>query len=125
LKLGPSAAGDAGLRRIEMSPSLLASLMILLAVPACAGSRFRGFHGPGFRGGSFPAFHRIRRVRGFFFPGYVCSYNCGLGFVSEGYDYGDGGGYGNNYGYGESYARGAEGAASISNGLTAAMSPIP
>jgi hypothetical protein len=73
--------------------SLLALLMILLAAPACAGSRIGG----GFHGGGFPAFHRsVGRAR-VFFGGNVCVYNCGLGFDSGGYDYGNGGRYDNSY----------------------------
>jgi hypothetical protein len=96
--------------------------MILLAAPACAGSRFGGgFHGGGFHGG----FHG-GRARGFF-GGYVCVYNCGLGFDSGGYDYGygNGYGYGGGYGYGYGYGGGAGNAASISNGLTGGYVPDP
>ena len=80
---------------------LLALLMILLAAPTCAGSRFGGgFHGAGLHRGGFPAFHhRGGRARGFF-GGYICVYNCGLGFDGWGYDYGYGNGYGNGYGGG-------------------------
>ena len=114
--------------------------MMLLAAPACAGSRFSGgFHGARLHGGGFPAFHRSGgRARGFF-GGYVCVYNCGLGFDSGGYDYGYGnsygygGGYGNSYGYGNGYGYGnnygygggAGNAASISNGLTGVYVPDP
>ena len=120
--------------------STMALGMILLAAPACAGSRFSGgFHGAGLHGGGFPAFHRSGgRARGFF-GGYVCGYNCGLGFVSGGYDYGYGnsygygggygGGYGNSYPYGNSYGYGYGGGAgnavSISNGLTGGYVPDP
>jgi hypothetical protein len=121
-----------------MLRSLLALLMILLAAPAGAGSRIGGgFHGGGFHGGGFPAFHRSgRRARGFI-GGYVCGYNCGLGFDSGGYDYGYGnsygygGGYGYGYGYGNSnsksygYGGGAGNAVSISNGLTGGYVPDP
>jgi hypothetical protein len=122
-----------------MLRSLIASLMILLAAPAWAGSRFGGFHGAGFHGGGFhgggfhgggfhgagfPAFHRSgRRARGFF-AGYICGYNCGLGFDSGGYDYGYGGGYGGGYGNGYGYG-GAGNAVSISNGLTGGYVPDP
>jgi hypothetical protein len=77
---------------------LLALLMILLAAPAWAGSRFGGGFHHGFHGG---------RARGFF-GGYVCGYNCGLGFYSPGYGYGYGYGYGNGYGdgYGNGYFNG-------------------
>jgi hypothetical protein len=103
--------------------SRLALLMILLATPACAGSRFGGgFHGGGFHGGGFygrgfhggfPAFHRSdHRARGFVGGyGYGCGYNCGFGFASGGYDYDYGNGTGN--------------AASISNGLTGGYLPDP
>jgi hypothetical protein len=133
--------------------STMALGMILLAAPACAGSRFGGFHGAGFHGGGFPAFHRSgRRVRGFF-GGYVCGYNCGLGFYNTGYGYFNGYGYGygylygygygnsyfngygyfNRYGYfngygngdGYGYGSGAGNAASISNGLTGGYVPDP
>jgi hypothetical protein len=106
--------------------SLLASLMILLAAPAWAGSRFGGgFHGGGFHGDGF---HRSRgRAPGFFtfFGGYGCGYNCRLGFDSGGYDYDYR--YGSGYGYGSSYGSGsgAGNAASISNGLTGAYVPDP
>jgi hypothetical protein len=96
--------------------STMALGMILLAAPACAGSR----SGAGFHGGGFPAFHRSGgRARGFF-GGYAygCGYNCGLGFDSGGYDYGYGG-----YGYG--YGNGAGNAVSISNGLTGGYVPDP
>ena len=134
-----------------MLRSLLALLMILLAAPACAGSRFGG----GFHGGGFPAFHRSGgRVRGFF-----GGYNCGLGFYSAGYGYGcfysasygygyfngygygygNGNGYFNGYGYfngngyfngygngnGYRYGNGAGNAVSISNGLTGGYVPDP
>ncbi len=101
-----------------MLRSLCASLMILLAAPACAGSPLvSGFHGGGFHRGGFPAFHRRRRAHNFFFGGYLCGYNCGLGFGSEGYDYGDsdsdGNGYNNadSYGYGYGYGYGYRGGA--------------
>jgi hypothetical protein len=102
--------------------------MILLAAPACAGSRFGGgFHGGGFHGG----FHG-GRARGFF-GGYVCVYNCGLGFDSGGYDYGYGYGYGNGYGYGGGYGNGygygyGGGAGNdfrTSNGLSGGYVPDP
>ena len=105
--------------------STMALGMILLAAPACAGSRFGGgFHGGGFHRG----FHG-GRARGFF-GGYVCVYNCGFGFdsrelrlwlwqrlwlrrrLSL-----------NGYGYG--YGNGAGNAASISNGLTGGYVPDP
>jgi hypothetical protein len=124
--------------------------MILLAAPACAGSRFGGgFHG--FHGGGFPAFHhRGGRFLGFF-GGYLCGYNCGLGFYNPGYGYFNGYGYGyfngegygngyfNGYGYfngkgyfngygngnGYGYGNGAANAASISNGLNGGYVPDP
>jgi hypothetical protein len=102
--------------------SAIALGMILLAAPACAGSRFGGgFHGGGFHGGFHRGFHG-GRARGFF-GGYVCVYNCGLGFDSGGYDYGYG--YGNGYGGGYGYGNGAGNAASISNGLTGSYVPDP
>jgi hypothetical protein len=130
-----------------MLRSLLALLMILLAAPACAGSRF----GAGFHGGGFPAFHRSSgRVLGFF-----GGYNCGLGFYNPALwlwlcnGYGDGNGYFNGYGYfnghgyfngygygygygngngngnGYGYGNGAGNAVSISNGLTGGYVPDP
>jgi hypothetical protein len=124
--------------------SFLALLMILLAAPACAESRFGGgFHGGGFHGAGFPAFHhRGGRVLGFF-GGYLCGYNCGLGFYNPGYGYFDsygyfngdgyGNGYFNGYGYfngkgyfnGYGYGNGAGNAASISNGLIGGYVPDP
>ena len=141
--------------RIAMSQAAFGSIastmalgMILLAAPACAGSRF---------GGGFPAFHHGGgRARGFF-GGYVCGYNCGLGFYNPaygyfngyaygyGYLYGSGygngyfngygyfnrygyfNGYGYGYGYGDGYGygSGAGNAASISNGLTGGYVPDP
>jgi hypothetical protein len=111
-----------------MLRSLLALLMILLAAPACAGSRFGGFHG-----GGFPALHPSGGLALGFFGGYFCGYNCGLSFYNPAYGYfnrygyfnghgnGDGYGYGNGYGYGS----GAGNAASISNGLTGDYVPDP
>jgi len=106
-----------------MSRSLLAFLMILLAAPACAGSRFGGgLHGTGFHRGGFPAFHRSGgRARGFF-GGYVCGYNCGLGFDSGGYEHGYGS-YDDSYRGG--YGGGTGNAVSISNGLTGGYVPDP
>jgi hypothetical protein len=106
-----------------MLRSLLALLMILLAAPACAGSRFGGgFHGTGFHRGGFPAFLRGGgRARGFF-GGYVCGYNCGLGFDSGGYDYGYGG-YGG--GYGNGYGGHAGNTGSSSNSFTGGYVPDP
>jgi hypothetical protein len=124
----------------DVIASTLALGMILLAAPACAGSRFSGgFHGARLHGGGFPAFHRSGgRARGFFGGyGYVCGYNCGSGFLSGGYDYGygnsygygngNGNGYGYGYGYGNNYGYGggAGNAASISNGLTGVYVPDP
>ena len=114
----------------DVIASTLALGMILLAAPACAGSRFSGgFHGARLHGGGFPAFHRSGgRARGFFGGyGYVCGYNCGLGFFSGGYDYGYGNSYGYGYGYGNNYGYGggAGNAASISNGLTGVYVPDP
>ena len=131
-----------------MLRSLLALLMILLAAPACAGSRLSGFH----RGG-FPAFHPSGGLVLGFFGSYFCGYNCGLGFYNPAYGYaygylygsgygnsylngygyfnrygyfngygnGDRYGYGNGYGYGS----GSGNAASISNGLTGGYAPDP
>jgi hypothetical protein len=128
--------------------------MILLAAPACAESRLGGaFHG--FHGGGFPTFHhRGGRFLGFF-GGYLCGYNCGLGFYNPGYGYfsgdgdGNGDGYGYGYGYGNGYfngygyfngkgyfngygngngygyGNGAGNAGSISNGLTGGYVPDP
>ena len=123
-----------------MLRSLLALLVILLAAPACAGSRF---HGGGLHGAGFPAFHhRGGRVVGFF-GGYLCGYNCGLGFYNPGYGYFNGYGYGNGYfngygyfngkgyfneygnGNGYGYGNGAGNAVSISNGLTGGYAPDP
>jgi hypothetical protein len=134
----------------DMLRSLLALLMILLAGPACAGSRFGGFHG-----GGFPAFHPSGGLALGFFGGYFCGYNCGLGFYNPGYGYFNGygylygSGYGNSYfngygyfnrygyfngyGYGDGYGNGngygygngAGNAASISNGLTGGYIPDP
>jgi hypothetical protein len=98
--------------------STMALGMILLAAPACAGSRFGGgFHGRGFHGGGFPAFHRSGgRARGFFGGyGYGCGYNCGFGFDGGNYD------YGNGYGYGG----GAGNDVRISNGLSGGYVPDP
>jgi hypothetical protein len=106
-----------------MSRSLLALLMILLAAPACAGSRTGdGFHGAGFHRGGFPAFHRSRgRVRSFF-GGYACGYDCGLGIDSGAYDYGYGG-YDN--GYNNGYGVHAGNTVSSSNGSTGGYVPDP
>ena len=112
----------------DVIASTMALGMILLAAPACAGSRFSGgFHGAPLHGGGFPAFHRSGgRARGFFGGyGYVCGYNCGLGFLSGGYDYGYGNSYGYGYGNNYSYGGGAGNAASISNGLTGGYVPDP
>ena len=98
-------------------------LIILLAAPACAGSHIDVFHGGGFRDGSFPAFHRSRRRARSFFGGYVCGYNCALGFDSGGYDYGHAYGYGGGNGYG--YGGGAGNAVSSSNGSTGGYVPNP
>ena len=131
-----------------MLRSLLALLMILLAAPACAGSRFvGGFHGGGFQGAGFPAFHRSSGLVLGFFGGYFCGYYCGLGFYNPGYGYFNGYDYGNGYfnGYGyfnrygyfngsgysngngffNGYGNGAGNAVSISNGLTGSYVPNP
>ena len=95
----------------------LAFLMILLAAPAYAGSRFGGgFHGGGFHGGGFhggfSAFHRSGgRARGFF-VGYGYGYNCGFGFDCGGYDYGSGSGPGYRSGSGYFYSNGPRNAVS-------------
>ena len=110
-------------RRVKeeyMFRSGLALLMILLAAPACAGSRFGGgfhggalhggfhgggfhnggFHGSGFHNGSAFAFHRgVGRTHALFgAEGF--GYNCGLGFdcgvYDPGYGYGGGAGIGVN-----------------------------
>jgi hypothetical protein len=104
-----------------MSRSLLALLVILIAAPACAESRFGGgFHGGAFHGG-FPAFHRSGgRARGFF-GGYGYGYYCGFGFNCGGYDYDYGYGYGGGYDYGG----GVGYAVRTSNGLTGGYVPDP
>ena len=118
---------------IKMLRSRLALLMILLAAPAYAGSRFGGFHGGGFHGGGFHgggfhgarvfAFHhRSGRVRGFiggYGYGYDCGYDCG------GYDYGYGNGYGGGNGYGSDYGGGAGNAVSSGAGSTGGYVPDP
>jgi hypothetical protein len=85
--------------------------MIMLAAPACAGSRFGGgFHGGGVHGGGFPAFHPSGGLILGFFGGYFCGYNCGLGFYNPAYGYFNGYAYGYGYlygsGYGNSYFNG-------------------
>ena len=85
--------------------------MIMLAAPACAGSRFGGgFHGGGVHGGGFPAFHPSGGLILGFFGGYFCGYNCGLGFYNPAYGYLNGYAYGYGYlygsGYGNSYFNG-------------------
>jgi hypothetical protein len=110
-----------------MLRSRLALLMILLAPPAYAGSRFGGgfhsggfhsggFHGGfrgggGFHGGGVSAFHRSGGRAHGFFGGYSYGYDCGFGFncgVYNGTGYGgvyNGNGYGGVYdgnGYGGS-----------------------
>jgi len=79
-----------------MLRSRLALLMMLLAAPAYAGSRFGGgFHGGGFHGGGVSAFHRGGVGARGFFGGYGYGYNCGFGFDCGAYGYGYGGGAGN------------------------------
>ena len=78
-----------------MFRSVLALLMIVLAAPACAGSRFGGGSHGGFQGGGSrdDGFHRgVRRARDLFIV-----YGCGFGFDCGVYDPGDGyaGGAGN------------------------------
>jgi hypothetical protein len=117
-----------------MLRSRLALLMILLAAPASAGSRFGGgFHGGGFHGGfrggggfhagggfhggGVSAFHRGGgRARGFF-GGYGYGYNCGFGFDCGVYDYGSGYGYGGGGGAGN--------AVSSSDGFSSGYVPDP
>jgi hypothetical protein len=120
--------------------SRLALLMILLAAPAYAGSRFGGaFHGGGFGGGGsgfhggfrggdgfhrggVSAFHRGGGGARGFLGGYGYGYNCGFGFDCGVYDYG----YGYGYGYGYSYGGGGAGnAASSSYGLSGGYVPDP
>jgi hypothetical protein len=103
--IAPTRRGDY-LDCIKMLRSRLALLMILLATPAYAGSRFGGgFDGGGFPGGSgfhgsrVSAFHRSGGRARRFFGGFFGGYGCGYGFDCGVYDYGYGyGGYG--YGYG-------------------------
>ena len=116
---------------IKMLSSRLALLMILLAAPAYAGSRFGGFHGGGFHGGGFHgarvfAFHRSRaRILGFiggYGYGYDCGYGYGYGYNCGGYDYG----YDSGYGYGYCYYRaGAGNAVSSGAGSTGGYVPDP
>jgi hypothetical protein len=119
-----------------MLRSLFASVIILLAAPACAGSRLvDGFHSGGLHGGGFRMFHHRRHTHRFLFGGYLCGYNCGWGFDSEVYDYGDGNGngYGNAYSYGHGYSNGyadgyrggAGNAVSGSNGPVGGYVPDP
>ncbi len=124
-----------------MLGSRLALLLILLAAPAHAGSRFGGgFHGGGFHGGGFhggfrggggfhdggggfhgggvSAFHRGGgRALGFFGGygyGYGYGYNCGFGFDCGVYDSG--------YGYG---GGGAANDLSSSDGFSGGYVPDP
>jgi hypothetical protein len=97
----------------------LALLMILLAAPAYAGSRFGGgFHGGGFHGGGFhrgfSAFHRSGGRAHGFFVGYGYGYNCGFGFDCGGYDYGSG--YDSGYSYSSGGTRNAVGGGGGSSG---------
>jgi hypothetical protein len=112
---------------IKMLRSRLALLMILLAAPAYAGSRFGGFHGGGFHGARVFAFHRSRaRIRGFIAGyGYGYGYDCGYGYGYDcgGYDYGYG--YGSGNGYGCDYGRGAGNAVSSGAGVTGGYVPDP
>ena len=103
-----------------MLRSRLALLMMLLAAPAYAGSRFGGgFHGGGFHGGGgFPgggvsAFHRGGVGARGFFGGYGYGDNCGFGFDCGVYDYG--------YGYGG----GAGNAVSSDDGFSGGYVPDP
>jgi hypothetical protein len=130
-----------------MLRSGLALLMILLAAPACAGSRAGGgfhgggfhgggfhgggfhgggfhgggFHGGGFHGGGAFAFHRsVGRARGLSgVYGYGYGYNCGFGFDCGVYD----SGYG--YGYGLGYGGGGENAVTSSSGYSGGYVPDP
>lgn len=81
---------------------LIALLVILLAAPACAGTRLGGFHG------GLPAFHPGGRPVLGLFGGYFCGYNCGWGFYNPAYCYFNNYGYGYSYGssYGNSYFNG-------------------
>jgi hypothetical protein len=117
-----------------MQRSLFSSVMILLAAPACAESRLvNGFHSGGFHADGFRAFYHRRHAHRFFFGGYLCGYNCGWGFGSEVYDYGDGNGYGDAYSYGHAYSKGyadgyrggAGNAGSSSNGPVGGYVPDP
>jgi hypothetical protein len=105
---------------MKMLRSRLALLMILLAAPAYAGSRFgAGFHGggSGFHGAGVSAFHRSGgRARGFF-GGYGYGYDCGFGFDCGVYDYGSGSGSG--------YGGGAGNAVSSGSGFSGGYVPDP
>jgi hypothetical protein len=105
---------------INMLRSRLALLMILLAAPAYAGSRFDGFHGGGFhRGRVFAVHHGPGRIRGFVI-GYA--YGCGYGYGCGVSDYG----YGYGYGYGADYGGGGAGnAVSVSHGAPGGYVPDP
>jgi hypothetical protein len=120
-----------------MSRAVFALLIILIASPAEAGSRFGGFRGHAFHHAGLVVLHhhggRARRI----FSGYICGYDCGWGFDSAGYDYGYGG-YDDNYGrYDRSYGRSYDGnfrndyggrmgnSVSVSNGLTGGYVPDP
>jgi hypothetical protein len=101
---------------MKMLRSRLALLMILLAAPAYAGSRFGGgFHGGGFHGAGVSAFHRSGGRARVFFGGYGYGYNCGFGFDCGVYDYG--------YGYG--YGGGAGNAVSNGSGFSGGYVPDP
>jgi hypothetical protein len=128
---------------MKMLRSRLALLMILLAAPAYAGSRFGGgFHGGGFHGGGFhdggfhsggggfhsgggggfhgagvSAFHRSGGRARVFFGGYGYGYNCGFGFDCGVYDYG--------YGSGSGYGGGAGNAVSNGGGFSGGYVPDP
>ena len=94
-----------------MLRSRLALLMMLLAAPAYAGSRFGG----AFHGGGVSAFHRGGvGARGFFGGyGYGYGYDCGFGFDCGVHDYG--------YGYGG----GAGNAVSSDDGFSGGYVPDP
>jgi hypothetical protein len=107
---------------IDMLRSRLALLMILLAAPASAESRFGGgFHGGGrLHEANVSAFHHSRgRIR-VFIVGYGYGYSCAYGYDCGVYDYGNGYGYGGGYAYG-----GAGNAGNIGKGSTGGYVPDP
>jgi hypothetical protein len=113
---------------------LLGLLMILLAGPACAGSRFSGLHAfhPSVLGFIGSCLYGFNCSFGFYNPGF--GYFNGYGFFNgfgygngyyNGYGYFNDFGYFNGYGNGYGYGSGAGNAASISNGLTGSYAPDP